>query len=245
MGIASTAEYFAPRLVAAFSRKHPRIELSLSIGNRQETITQLRNYEVDIALMGQPPTDFPVVSQAVGAHPQVIIAPLDHPLVGRRDIEKTDLAQEDFIIREDGSGTRTIFDFFFGDIVLRQPPVKFEIGSNETIKQAVMAGLGLSLISAHTIEAEVEGQRLAILDVKGLPIVRQWFLVRRANWSPTPVGEALWTFACEHAARFMPQVAGWEVAGREMAGLEVAELEVAELEVAGEADSDQPASPAA
>jgi DNA-binding transcriptional LysR family regulator len=206
VGIVSTAKYFAPRLISAFSKENPKIDLSLSIGNRQETIKLLRDYEIDIALMGQPPTDFPVISQAIGTHPQVIIAPLDHPLVGRRDIDKTELAQESFIVREDGSGTRTIFDFFFGDIVVRQPHIKFEIGSNETIKQAVMAGLGLSLISAHTIEAELATGRLAVLDVKGLPIIRQWFLVRRANWSPTPIGAAMWDFTIAHAPGFMPNI---------------------------------------
>lgn len=204
VGVVSTAKYFAPRLIAAFSKENPRIELSLAIGNRHETIKQLRDYTIDIALMGQPPTDFPVISQVVGKHPQVIIAPLEHPLVGRRAIDKAELAHENFIVREDGSGTRTVFDFFFGEVVVRQPHIKFEIGSNETIKQAVMAGLGLSLISAHTIDAEVAGGRLAVLDVKGLPIVRQWFLVRRANWTPTPVGEAIWDFATAHAAEFMP-----------------------------------------
>jgi DNA-binding transcriptional LysR family regulator len=204
VGIVSTAEYFAPRLLAGFSKENPNIELSLSIGNRQETITLLRDYEIDIAFMGSPPADFPVVSQPIGAHPQVVIAPLDHPLVGRKDIDKSELARESFIAREDGSGTRAIFDFFFGDIVVRQPHIKFEIGSNETIKQAVIAGLGLSLISAHTIEAEVATKKLAILDVKGLPIMRQWFLVRRANWSPTPVGTAMWDFATGHAAEVMP-----------------------------------------
>lgn len=206
LGVVSTAKYFAPRLVAAFSKENPKIDLSLSIGNRQETITQLRDYEIDIAVMGQPPTDFPVISQVIGPHPQVMIAPLDHPLVGRRDIDKSELAQESFIVREDGSGTRTIFDFFFGDVALRQPHIKFEIGSNETIKQAVMAGLGLSLISGHTVEAEVSSGRLAVLDVKGLPIMRQWFLVRRANWSPTPLGEAMWDFTIKHATGFMPAV---------------------------------------
>jgi DNA-binding transcriptional LysR family regulator len=204
IGIVSTAEYFAPRLIAGFSNENPKIEISLSIGNRQETVTRLRDYEIDIALMGQPPADVPVMSQPIGAHPQVVIAPLNHPLVGRKDIDKSELATESFIVREDGSGTRTIFDFFFGDIVLRQPHIKFEIGSNETIKQAVIAGLGLSLISAHTIEAEIATNKLAILDVKGLPIVRQWFLVRRANWSPTPVGTAFWDFATKNASAFMP-----------------------------------------
>ena len=204
VGIISTAKYFATRLVAAFSKQNPRIELSLSIGNRQETIRLLRDYGIDIALMGQPPTDFPVVSQAIGEHPQVIIAPLDHPLVGRRGIDKAELAEASFIIREDGSGTRTVFDYFFDGVQVHRPHIKFEIGSNETIKQAVMAGLGLSLISGHTIEAELSAGRLAVLDVKGLPIIRQWFLVRRANWTPTPVGEAIWDFAVAHAAEFMP-----------------------------------------
>lgn len=206
-GIISTAKYFAPKLIAAFSRDNPRIELTLSVGNRQETITLLRDYVVDIALMGQPPTDFPVISQPIGKHPQVVVAPLDHPLVGRRGIEKAELANENFIVREAGSGTRSVFDFFFGDVVLRQPHIKFEMGSNETIKQAVMAGLGLSLLSAHTIEMELAAGRLAVLDVVGLPIVRQWFLVRRANWTPSPVGEAIWDFAVAHAAEHMPDLA--------------------------------------
>ena len=148
-----------------------------------------------------------MISQAIGAHPQVIVAPVDHPLVGRRGLDKEDLAKESFIIREEGSGTRTVFDYFFDGVQVHRPHIKFEIGSNETIKQAVMAGLGLSLISAHTIEAEVASGRLAILDVKGLPIIRQWYLVRRANWTPTPVGEAIWDFAVAHAAEFMPDVA--------------------------------------
>ena len=207
VGIISTAKYFATKLVAAYSKQNPRIELQLAIGNRQETIRSLRDYAIDIALMGQPPTDFQVISQAIGAHPQVLVAPIDHPLVGKRGIEKEDLAKESFIIREEGSGTRTVFDYFFDGVQVHRPHIKFEIGSNETIKQAVMAGLGMSLISAHTIEAEVAAGRLAILDVKGLPIIRQWYLVRRANWTPTPVGEALWDFAVAHAAEFMPDVA--------------------------------------
>lgn len=204
VGVVSTAKYFAPRLIAAFVRENPKIELSLSIGNRHETIRQLRDFTIDIVLMGQPPTDLPVVSQEIGLHPQVIIAPADHPLAGRRGIEKTDLLDQDFIVREEGSGTRGVFDYFFGDIVSLRPNIKFVMGSNETIKQAVMAGLGLSLISAHTIEVELASRRLATLDVKGLPLIRQWFIVRRADWTPTPIGEALWDFATKHAADHMP-----------------------------------------
>jgi LysR family transcriptional regulator, low CO2-responsive transcriptional regulator len=206
VGAVSTAKYIVPGLIAAFSAANPRIDLSLAIGNRHETIRQLRDFAIDIVLMGQPPTDFPVISQPVGDHPQVVIAPLNHPLAGRAAIAKEELAGENFILREEGSGTRNLFDFFFSDLPTSRPRIKYELGSNETVKQAVIAGLGLSLISAHTIEAELASGRLAILDVVGLPIVRQWFLVRRANWTPTPVAEAFWEFATAHAASCMPDV---------------------------------------
>ena len=208
LGAVSTAKYIAPRLIAAFCAENPRIEFSLSIGNRQETIRQLRDYAIDVVLMGQPPSDFPVMAQAVGSHPQVVIASPSHPLVGRSGIPKSDLVGEDFILREEGSGTRTLFDAFFGDLASARPRVRLEIGSNETIKQAVVAGLGLSLISAHTVEVEVASGRLAVLDVAGLPLLRQWFLVRRENWTPTPVGEAFWAFAVAHTEALMPALAG-------------------------------------
>lgn len=207
IGIVSTAKYFAPRLIAAFSKENPRIELSLAIGNRQEIIKQLRDYDIDIVLMGQPPVDFPVVSEPIGEHPQVVIACPDHPLASATGITKRRLAKEDFIVREPGSGTRSIFEAFFGDVPQHRPHIKFEMGSNETIKQAVMAGLGLSLISAHTIEVELASGRLVVLDVEGLPIIRQWYIVRRANWTPTPVGEAMWDFAIAFSGSHMPGAA--------------------------------------
>ena len=111
LGAVSTAKYLAPRLIAAFSDANPRIQFSLSVGNRQETIRQLRDFAVDIVIMGQPPTDPPVVSQVIGAHPQVIIAPPRHPLAQRRAIERAELVGEDFIIREEGSGTRSVLIF--------------------------------------------------------------------------------------------------------------------------------------
>jgi DNA-binding transcriptional LysR family regulator len=99
-----------------------------------------------------------------------------------------------------GSGTRAVFDYFFSDLPVRHPNINIEIGSNETIKQAVMAGLGLALISAHTIEAEVESGRLVVLDVKGLPIFRQWFIVRRGDRSFSPVSQAMWEFTLKEGS---------------------------------------------
>jgi LysR family transcriptional regulator, low CO2-responsive transcriptional regulator len=205
VGIVSTAKYIAPRLVAAFARQNPRIDLAITVGNRAEMTGQLRDYKIDVCLMGRPPGDFPVDSVAIGAHPQVIIAATDHPLVGRVGIEKGDLAHENFIVREEGSGTRAVFDYFFSDVPVRHPKINIEIGSNETIKQAVMAGLGLALLSAHTIEAEMAAQRLAILDVVGLPLLRQWFIVRRSDRAPTPIAQAIWDFAVAEAPKLLPK----------------------------------------
>lgn len=204
VGIVSTAKYIAPRLVAAFARQNPHIEVTITVGNRSEMVAQLRDHRLDVCLMGRPPADFPVESVAIGEHPQVIVAAPDHPLVGQKQIGKAALAQENFIIREEGSGTRAVFDYFFSDVPVRHPTVNIEIGSNETIKQAVMAGLGLALLSAHTIEAEVVSGRLAVLDVAGLPLLRQWFVVRRADRAPTPLAQAIWDFAVEEAPKLLP-----------------------------------------
>jgi DNA-binding transcriptional LysR family regulator len=200
VGVISTAKYFTPRLIAAFAREKPRIEISIQVGNRAQITTALRDGAVDIALMGQPPLDFAVNGEIFGPHPQVVIAPPDHTLVGRSDIDKSELAGQSFIVREEGSGTRSMLEYFFGGI----PRVSVEIGSNETIKQAVMAGLGLTLISAHTIEAEVAEGRLAVLDIKGLPIIRQLFVVHRADRNLTPAVRAMWDYMIREGRSFLP-----------------------------------------
>jgi LysR family transcriptional regulator, low CO2-responsive transcriptional regulator len=206
VGVVSTAKYFAPRLIAAFSKQNPRIEVSISVGNRSEIIESLRDYSIDLAMMGRPLLDFDVSSEYFGQHPQVVIGAPDHPLASRKAIDKAELSSESFIVREPGSGTRGIFDYFLGGIVVRQPRIGIEIGSNETIKQAVMAGLGLALISAHTIEAEVAAGRLVVLDVVGLPIMREWFVVHRADHQLSPIGQAMWDFTVQEGKTFLPKV---------------------------------------
>ncbi|MGP8231199.1 MAG: LysR family transcriptional regulator [Methylovirgula sp.] len=208
VGIVSTAKYIAPRLVAAFARRNPRIEVSVSVGNRTEMVSQLRDHKIDVCLMGRPPADFPVESVTIGEHPQVVVAPPDHPLARRRNIDKSELAQENFIIREEGSGTRAVFDYFFSDVPVRHPTVNIEIGSNETIKQAVMAGLGLALLSAHTIEAEIASGRLVVLDIVGLPLLRHWFIIRRADRAPSALAQAMWDFSLVEAPKLMPKNIG-------------------------------------
>ena len=206
IGVVSTAKYFAPRLIAAFMTQHPKIDLRLSIGNRRDIISLLSDYEIDIALMGRPPEDFSVKNEPIGPHPHVIIAAPDHPLTRKARISKTELASQNFIVREQGSGTRSMFDFFFSGLAMRSHKVRFEIDSNETIKQAVMAGLGISLISAHTIEAELASGRLVILKMEGLPIMRKWFAIHRSDRVLSPPGRAMWTFMVKRGNDFLPQV---------------------------------------
>ncbi|NBR12304.1 MAG: LysR family transcriptional regulator, partial [Alphaproteobacteria bacterium] len=181
IGAVSTAKYFAPALIAAFRAKHPGIEIVLSVGNRFGIIDALRQYDIDLALMGRPPRDFGVRSLLFGDHPLVMIAAPDHPLTRRRSLSKEDLLDHKFIVREAGSGTRSSLDIFMSDVSGWQELRHTEMTSNETIKQAVMAGMGIAFISAHTIAMELELGRLKILDVEGMPIRRQWYGVTRSD----------------------------------------------------------------
>lgn len=206
VGAVSTAKYFAPKLFSGFMKEFPDVDMTLLVGNRAETIANLRNHRVDVALMGRPPRDVPVRATVFGDHPLVVVAAPDHPLVGRRDIARLEIAREHFIVRERGSGTRISFERFLGDIPGRLDDPGTEMDSNETIKQAVMAGLGVAFISAHTVAWEVEAGRLAVLDVAGLPIRRQWFAVSRADRAVSPVMAAFEQFLARKGATFLPVV---------------------------------------
>ncbi len=206
LGAVSTAKYFAPRLIAGFGKDNPDIHIDLFIGNRAETIDALRHREIDIALMGRPPRDFDVKAQVFGDHPLVIIAPPDHRLAAKRDIPKEELIAERFLLREVGSGTRTSLQIFFADVPGKLETLGSEMGSNETIKQAVMAGLGIAFISAHTVEQELQLGKLVILDVVGTPIRRQWFTISRSDRSITAAMKVFDAFLLSDGARFLPVV---------------------------------------
>lgn len=206
LGVVSTGKYFAPQLIAAFRKQVPDIDINLFIGNRAEIIQKLRDHEVDIALMGRPPRDFDVRSQVFGDHPLVFIAPADYPLAGKLDISRERIAEEQFLVRERGSGTRISLEIFLSEVPRRLEELGTEMGSNETIKQAVIAGLGLAFISAHTIEQEVKLGRLVILDVIDTPIRRQWFSVSRTDRATNPAMQAFERFLLAEGARHLPVV---------------------------------------
>ncbi|NIA68538.1 LysR family transcriptional regulator [Pelagibius litoralis] len=213
VGVVSTAKYFAPRALAEFAKSHPNVDIRLQVGNREETIAALGDHNLDFAVMGRPPIDYAVEKAVIGDHPHIIVAPIDHHLAGRKRLALKDLAQETFLLREKGSGTRLLMQRLFSDAGL-SPNLGMEIGSNETIKQAVMAGLGIALISAHTVSAEIEYGRLAALPVKGLPIVRQWFVVRPQEKRLLPAAQALWDFFATSGAEHLPAVSTRKIARR-------------------------------
>jgi LysR family transcriptional regulator, low CO2-responsive transcriptional regulator len=200
-----TAKYFAPRLIAAFMEHHPQIDIRIDVGNRHSVIATLRDFETDIALMGRPPEDFGVTSEAIGPNPYIVIAPPDHPLASKPLISKIDLTNQNFILREVGSATRSLFEYFFGDLPVQSDKVRIEITSNETVKQAVMAGLGLALISAHTVEVELATGRLVLLPVEGLPLLRDWYVMHHAERALTPAGSAMWNFIVTKGKTFLPR----------------------------------------
>ena len=204
VGVISTAQYFAPFALAAFQQIHPTVEMRVLVGNRAEMIKELETFNLDVALMGYPPEHFPIDRAIIGDHPHVIIAAPDHWLAKRRAIPLAVVARETFLLREPGSGTRALMLSLFSATNLPGGP-RTEIGSNETIKHAVMAGMGVALVSAHIVAAELANGRLTVLDVEGLPIVRQWFAVRRSERRTLPAAQALWDHLGRSGAKFLPK----------------------------------------
>ena len=213
VGVVSTAKYFAPQMLAAFARSHPGIDIELVIGNREDTIAAFQSGRLDVAVMGRPPEGVKVESALIGEHPQVIIAPPDHPLAKRRAVSPQDIAGETLLMREIGSGTRLLAEQFLAQHGIK-PRIGMEIGSNETIKQAVIAGLGIAFISGHTIASEIQEGRLTVLDVAGLPEMRHWFVVRLAAKRLMPAAGALRDFLVAEGKGFLPRLDGTAAGGR-------------------------------
>ncbi|GAB4394298.1 MAG: hypothetical protein Tsb0032_18160 [Kiloniellaceae bacterium] len=204
LGVVSTGKYFAPGIVANFRQHHPEIRVRLSIGNRTEIIKGLERREYDLLIMGRPPAHVAVDREVLGDHPHVLVAAPDHPLVGDPEILPEDLLRETFLAREEGSGTRILMTRFLDRIGGGRTFNMVEMGTNETIKQAVMAGLGVAIISAHTCHSELEEGKLATLQVQGLPLVRQWFLIHRSDRALTKAAEVLRRFIIGHKGEMLP-----------------------------------------
>jgi DNA-binding transcriptional LysR family regulator len=210
LGAVSTAKYFVPAIVAAFQAANPGIRVKLVIGNREDIVLGLERSEYDLLIMGRPPAHLDLLSDPLGDHPHVLIAPPGHRLAADTDITPEDLLSERFLAREPGSGTRSLMDRFLDRLWQSQRFEVVEMGTNETIKQAVMAGLGIALISAHTCLAELREGKLAALPVVGLPLVRQWFLIRRVDHRLTKAAEVFRDFVISRKQQLIPHYAPGE-----------------------------------
>ena len=217
VAVISAGDYFFPQLLAEFARTAPGVKLNLGVFNRQQLLQQLADNLTDLAVMVRPPRELDTVAEPFAAHPYVIVAPPDHPLARRRRVPMSALLAEPWISRERGSDTWNSMEDAFGP-QLSKLNVMMEIRSTETIKQAVIAGLGLAFLSAHTIRRELEMRQLAVLDVAGFPLPRQWYVVHLRQNVLAPVAMAFKTFLLERGASLIAQATGPARTRRRAAG---------------------------
>jgi DNA-binding transcriptional LysR family regulator len=180
LAVVTTAKYFAPRLLGTFCQQHPGVDVSLKVSNRERVLERLANNQDDLYILGQPPVDADVVAEAFLENNLVVIAPANHVLAKKKKIPLERLSREPFLLREAGSGTRIATERKFGESGLKLK-MRMELGSNEAIKQAVIGGLGVSILSRHTLELDTPTKQFAVLNVQGFPIKRHWYFVYPAG----------------------------------------------------------------
>ncbi len=205
LGVVSTAKYFAPGLVARIKAEYPDIDIVLQIGNRDLILSRLSDGALDLAIMGRPPRDPPVTAVLLGDHPHVMIAPPGHPLAARTGLAPDDILAQTVLLREPGSGTRILAMRYLDQLGSGRPYDAVETESNETIKQSVMAGLGIALISFHTVHDELAHGRLVELHAPGMPILRKWFLLHRTDQLPRGAVATVRDFIDAQGGAFLPR----------------------------------------
>lgn len=198
IGMVSAAKYFLPQLLAKFHTEHPAIEVRLRLGVRQDLGAMLEAGEIDLSVMGRAPPDVQCRVEPFAAHPHVLVAAPNHRFAHVEAVPAAALANEPFIVREAQSGTRALLMQYLEEHRIR-PSFVMEMPSNEAIKQAVMAGMGVSLLSLHTIALEWNNGLISAPTVEGLPLLRRWNLVHMAGKQLSPAAESFRYFMLEHA----------------------------------------------
>jgi DNA-binding transcriptional LysR family regulator len=209
--VISAGDYFFPSLLVEFAQRHTGVKLNFGVCNREELLGQLHENLTDLAVMVRPPEDLDTIAEAFAPHPYVIVAPPGHPLARTRRIAPERIAREPFVVREKGSDTWNSLVEGFG-AHLPGLNVAMEIRSTETIKQAVMAGMGVSFLSAHTISRELQSGSLVVLDVQGFPLMLNWYVVYRRSKRLPPVAEAFKAFLLKDGARLIDKTLGMRTA---------------------------------
>jgi len=204
VGVISAGDYFFPRLLVEFAGRHHGVTLNFTVHNREGLLSHIADNLTDLAIMVRPPVDMDTENLAFAPHPYAIVAAAGHPLVGRRHIPLATLMREAFVVREKGSDTWNSMEEGFGGNLARLR-IAMEIKSTETIKQAVIAGMGISFLSAHTISKETQTGALSVLDVQGFPVMLNWYVVHRRNKRLTPVAQAFKDFLVSDGASLIEQ----------------------------------------
>jgi len=196
--VITTAKYFVPRLLGIFCQRYPGIDVSLKVTNREGLLQRMAENLDDLYVLGQPPEQLGVEFEPFLENPLVVLAAGSHPLANQRNISPQRLVEEQFLIREPGSGIRLATEQFFSERGLKLK-VRMELGSNEAIKQSVAAGLGIAVLSAHTLVLEHSKDELTVLDVEGFPIRRYWYLAYPKNKQLSVVAQAFLEFLHEES----------------------------------------------
>jgi DNA-binding transcriptional LysR family regulator len=196
LAMITTAKYFATRLIGEFCRAHPEVEFVLEVVNREQILERMRLNLDDLYIMGQAPEELDVVATPIADNPLVVLAPAGHPLCNRKAIAPAALEGEPFILREPGSGTRQATERYFAKHKIR-PATRMTLGSDETIKQAVAAGLGLAVLSRHVLTLDTASGPLRELDVQGFPLPRRWYVVHLKDKKLSPLARAFLTLLKE------------------------------------------------
>ena len=202
VGAINAGDYFFPWLVAAFRDDHPSIGVRLTVANRDDLLGHLADHRIDLAVMSHPPSQPEFEALPFAPHPHVIVAAPGHPMARRRSVPLEAVAREPLITREPGSATHLAMDQAFSEARIA-PRVDMEIASNETIKQAVAAGFGLGFLSAHAVQQELALGRLAIVKVKGFPVMRLWYVVQLRGRRLPRVAQAFRAFLATEGARLI------------------------------------------
>jgi DNA-binding transcriptional LysR family regulator len=193
LAVTSTVNAVATGILVRFRGSYPGIAVHLGVSNRAEVLDLLANNRIDLAIMGQVPEGLELEATRIMDNPLVVIAPPDHPLIGKRKVPLAKVAAESFLVREAGSGTRSAMERFFAERGLAIQS-SMEMSSNEAIRQAVQAGLGLAVLALQTLEMELAFNRLAVMNVEGFPIMRHWYVVHRADKRLSPAAQAFKSF---------------------------------------------------
>jgi DNA-binding transcriptional LysR family regulator len=198
LAVVTTAKYFVPLILGKFCQRYPGVDVSLKVSNRERVLQRMSENEDDLYIFGQPPTGIPTVSEPFLENPLVVVAPVDHPLANQKAIPLEKLADLQMLVREPGSGTRMAAERLFAEHGVTMK-VRMELGSNEAIKQAVIGGLGISVLSRHTLSSEANGGALTLLDVQGFPIIRHWYVVYPEGKQISIVAQTFRDYLLQHS----------------------------------------------